>query len=214
MLARSLCTALVLVAACGKPVDPSGKVDTSFTRAAMGVPSTDPNRPLAADLAVEPVSMLVMFNRLHTGDKLTEALNRKPGQFSRVDLDKNSVPDPLTAVVNDASDGHAVEIRAKPPTGEYVVATLMFDPEWEFMGHYGGLKGGAASTISQPLLAAGAPAPVMMPPTTTPVPVATTPTPVATAPAPAPAAPSPTPAAGSVQAVPAGSNAAAGIAAP
>lgn len=211
MLARSCCTALVvLVAACGKPVDPSGKVDTSFTRAAMGMPSVDPNRPLAADLAVEPVSMLVMFNRLHTDDKLTEALNRKPGQFSRVDVDKNSVPDPLSAVIKDGSDGHSVEIRARPPTGEYVVATLLFDPEWEFMGHYGGLKGGAASTVSQPLLAAGPSAPVAMPPTTTPVPVAApSPSPVATTPTSAP-----TPAAGGVQAVPAGSSAAAGIATP
>lgn len=211
MFGRTCCAALViLVAACGKPVDPSGKVDTSFTRAAMGMPSADPHRPLAADLAVEPVSMLVMFNRLHTGDKLTEALNRKPGQFSRVDVDKNNAPDPLTAVVSKGSDGHAVEIRARPPTGEYVVATLMFDPEWEFMGHYGGLKGGAASTVSQPLLATGAPAAPVMPPSTTPAPVATTPAPVATTPTPA----APAPAAGSVQAVPAGSNAAAGVAQP
>lgn len=52
----------------------------------MGIPetsATDSNRPLAADLAVLPVSMLVMFNRFHTADKLQEALNRKPGQFSK-----------------------------------------------------------------------------------------------------------------------------------
>jgi len=173
--------------------------------------ATDPNRPLAADLAVEPVSMLVMFNRLHTADKLQEWLNRKPGQFSRVDVDRDNTPDPLTVVMNKGADGHAVEIRARPPTGEYVVATMVFDPEWEFLGHYGGLKGGAASTVAAPLLVSG---PATMPPTTTPAPVTTTP--VATTPAPTtPAAPASAPIAaaptGGVQAVPAGSGQAAGV---
>lgn len=206
MLGRSCCAALFVLAACGKPVDPSGKVDTSFTRASMGLPgSADPDRPLAADLAVEPLSMLVMFNRLHTADKLQEAINSKPGRFSRVDVDKDSTPDPLTVVMKDAPDGHLVQIHAKPPTGEYVVATMQFAPDWEFMGHYNGLKNGGASTVSQPLLATGAAAVPTMPPTTTPAPVATTPT--ATAPTPT------TPVAGSVQALPASSGQTPGLAA-
>jgi hypothetical protein len=204
MFGRSCCAALLLLVACGRPVDPSGKEDASFTKASMSFPvpgATDPNRPLAADLAVEPVSMLVMFNRLHTADKLQEALNRKPGQFSRVDVNKDSTPDPLTVVMKDGADGHAVEIHARPPTGEYVVATMVFDPEWEYLGHYSGLKGGAASTVAAPLLASGSPLPL---PTTTPAPVATTPA----APASAPVAAAPT---GGVQAVPASSGQAAGI---
>jgi hypothetical protein len=207
MLGRSRCAALiVLVAACGKPVDPSGKEDASFTKASMGLPTpaaTDPNRPLAADLAVLPVSMLVMFNRLHTAEKLQEALNNKPGQFSRVDVDKDSAPDPLTVVMKDSTDGHSIVIHARPPSGEYVVATMMFDPSWEFMGHYNGVKGGGASTVANPLLASGTPA---LPPTINPAPVATTP------PAPTPtAAPTPTPAAGGVTALPASSGQAPGV---
>jgi hypothetical protein len=215
MFGRTCCTALiVLAAACGKPVGPSGQEDASFTKASMGIPQTnpaDPNRPLAADLAVEPVSMLVMFNRLHTADKLQEALNKKPGQFSRVDIDKDTAPDPLTVVMKEGTDGHAVEIRARPPSGEYVVATMLFDPGWEYLGHYNGLKGGGASTVARPLLASGAPAPA---PTITPAPVATTPTPVATTPTTAapPAAPAAAPApTGGVQAVPASSGQTPGV---
>ena len=57
MLVRRICAALVLaVAACGKPADPSGGEDRSFTKASMGFepsPSSEPGRPLAADLAIE-----------------------------------------------------------------------------------------------------------------------------------------------------------------
>jgi len=110
-----------------------------------------PDRPLAADLAVEPVAMLVMFNRLKTPEKLAEALNKKAGQFSHLDLDKDSAPDPLTVAARDTPDGHAFEIRVRPATGEFVVATMMFDPEWSYLGHYSGLPGGAASTAGAPL---------------------------------------------------------------
>jgi hypothetical protein len=206
MLGRIFSAALILfVAACGKPVDASGKQDESFTKAGMGIPqmsADDPNRPLAADLAVEPVSMLVMFNRLHTGDKLTEAINKTPGQFSKVDIDKDKNPDPLSAVIKPLPDGHAVEIHARPASGEYIVATMVFDPSWEFLGHYNGLKGGGASTIGVPLLSTGTPAPL---PT---VNAAPAPAPVATTPV---ATPTPTPAAGTVTAVPAGSGQAAGV---
>jgi hypothetical protein len=171
---------LVLAVACGKPVDPSGKEDASFTKASMGfenpAPQAEPSRPLAADLAVEPVSMLVMFNRLHTPDKLQDVLNKKPGQFSRIDVDKDSTPDPLTVLQKDTADGHAFEIHARPTTGEFVVATMLFDKEWSFMGHYNGVMGGAASTFGNPLLSTGTPAPL---PTVNaapaPAPVATTP---------------------------------------
>ncbi|MDC0670984.1 hypothetical protein [Nannocystis radixulma] len=213
-----------LVIACGKPVDPSGNEDATFTKASMGgqAPTGD-NRPLSADLAVEPVSMLVTFNRLKSADKLQEALNKKPGQFSHIDLDKDANPDPLTVADRPSKDGHAFEIRVRPATGEFVVATMLFDPEWSYLGHYDGVMGGAASTTARPLPAAplaGAPAPapapvvVATPPAVVP---SAAPTQVvvgapAPAPTPAPAAPAvaatptPTPAvAGAVQAVPAGS---------
>lgn len=167
-----------LVFACGKPVDPSGKEDATFVKASMTVPvSPGENRPLSADLAVEPVSMLVMFNRLKTPEKLQEALNKKPGQFSHIDLDKDSSPDVLTVVDRDTKDGHAFEIRARPVTGEFVVATMLFDHEWSYLGHYDGVMGGAASTTAHPLPAA--PMPGTPPPP--PVVVAAPPPPVATA---------------------------------
>jgi hypothetical protein len=167
---------LAVLVGCGKPMDPSGG-EAQFVKASMvGPTSQGADRPLAADLAVEPISMLVMFNRLKTPDKLQDALNKKPGQFSHLDLDKDGTPDPLTvAAAANVSDGHGFEIRVRPNSGEYVVATMIFDPEWTYLGHYSGLKGGAASTVGRPLLAAaptGAAAPM---------PVATAPTPTAVA---------------------------------
>lgn len=216
--ARSAALVLAALAvACGKPVDPSGKEDATFTRASMaGAPApTGEDRPLSADLAVEPVSMLVTFNRLKTADKLQEALNKKPGQFSHIDLDKDTTPDPLTVADRATKDGHAFEIRVRPATGEFVVATMLFDPEWSYLGHYDGVMGGAASTTTRPLPAApqpGAP-PVAPPVVATPPAVvpSAAPTQVAAPVAPAPGAPAiaeaPAPAtgvAGAVQAVPAG----------
>lgn len=153
---------LVALAACGTPVEKSGK-PAEFVKASMvdGVGPKSPDRPLAADLAIEPVAMLVMFNRLQTPEKLQEALNMKAGRFSHLDLDNDTQPDPLTVMGRDVPDGHAFEIRVRPTTGEFVVATMVFDPEWEYLGHYSGLKGGAASTQGQPLKAEplpGAPA--------------------------------------------------------
>ncbi|MFY0535094.1 hypothetical protein [Nannocystis pusilla] len=160
--ARSAALVLAVFAvACGKPVDPSGKEDATFTKASMaGVPApTGEDRPLSADLAVEPVSMLVSFNRLKTADKLQEALNKKPGQFSHIDLDKDTTPDLLTVADRATKDGHAFEIRVRPATGEFVVATMLFDPEWSYLGHYDGVMGGAASTTARPLPAAPQPGP-------------------------------------------------------
>ena len=160
---------LVLVAACGKPKERGG-MDAQFVTASMGGGATEPagpDRPLAADLAVEPVAMLVTFNRLKTPEKLAEALNKKVGLFSHLDLDKDNTPDPLTVAARDTPDGHAFEIRVRPATGEFVVATMMFDPEWSYLGHYSGLPGGAASTAGFPLPA-------------TPLPGAVAPTPVPT----------------------------------
>lgn len=215
MLGRLCCAALLVVAACGKPVDASGKEDSSFTKAGMGLPqlsADDPNRPLAADLAVEPVSMLVMFNRLHTSDKLAEALNKTPGQFSKVDVDRDNTFDPLSVKMQDAPDGHTIQIHAKPPAGEYIVATMLFDSDWQFVGHYNGLKGGGASTVGLPLLATGVPGPLPIPVATspTPTPVTTTPPPSAAPPAALPPAPSAA-AAGSIAAVPADSAQDAGL---
>ncbi|MCY1066003.1 hypothetical protein OV090_14575 [Nannocystis sp. RBIL2] len=216
--ARSAALVLaVLAVACGKPVDPSGKEDATFTKASMaGAPApTGEDRPLSADLAVEPVSMLVSFNRLKTADKLQEALNKKPGQFSHIDLDKDATPDLLTVADRATKDGHAFEIRVRPATGEFVVATMLFDPEWSYLGHYDGVMGGAASTTARPLPAApqpGAP-PVAPPVVATPPAVvpSAAPTQVAAPVAPAPGAPAiaeapaPAPGVGAVQAVPAGS---------
>ncbi|HEY0133705.1 MAG TPA: hypothetical protein VGB85_06480 [Nannocystis sp.] len=214
MLARCyrLLLPLLLATGCGKPVDPSGE-EASFTKASMGfepAPSSEPSRPLAADLAIEPVSMLVMFNRLQTAEKLAEVLNRKPGQFSRIDIDKDSAPDPLTVVAMDTADGRAFEIHARPSSGEYVVATMMFDREWAFMGHYNGVMGGAASTVGNPLKAAAAPT---TSPTVAPPALAATPgiPPVATPTVAPSGAPSPALIAGSVEAVPASSAIEAGV---
>ena len=151
-------------------------MEAQFVAASMGggAGPAGPDRPLAADLAVEPVAMLVMFNRLKTPEKLQEALNKKAGQFSHLDLDKDSAPDPLTVAARDTPDGHAFEIRVRPTTGEFVVATMMFDPEWSYLGHYSGLPGGAASTAGFPLPAAGGttvPMPVVAPPVPVPAPV-------------------------------------------
>ncbi len=196
-------------------------MESQFVAASMGGASgaAGPDRPLAADLAVEPVAMLVMFNRLKTPEKLAEALNKKAGQFSHLDLDKDNTPDPLTVAARETPDGHAFEIRVRPTTGEYVVATMMFDPEWSYLGHYSGLPGGAASTAGAPLpvpAAAGAtiPAPVAVAPVAAPtaVPAATLPPGVDVAPPvtalAADAAPTAAPAVGSappVQALPTGS---------
>jgi hypothetical protein len=177
---------LLLAFACGELVDSNEKEDPQFTKASMGgAPSPQgPERPLAADLAVEPVSMLVMFNRLQTPDKLQAALNKTPGQFGHVDLDKDNTPDPLTVAKRDLPDRHAFEIRARPSMGEYVVATMVFDRKWTFLGHYSGAMGGAASTYGRPLAATLT---THSPP---PAPVSTA-APVAVADVPAVAAPTP-----------------------
>lgn len=215
-VARRISVSLVvLVAACGKPVDPSGQ-PAEFIKASMGGEAgpRSPERPLAADLAVEPVSMLVMFNRLKTPEKLQEALNLKAGRFSHLDLDNDLKPDPLTVATRPIPDGHAFEIRVRPTNGEFVVATMVFDPDWTYLGHYSGLKGGASSTYGRPLIAeplAGTPA-LAVPATSTSTDAAA-PTPAA---APAstgtvPGAPVGAPAsAGTVPGAPVGSPASAG----
>ncbi len=110
-----------------------------------------PDRPLADDLAIEPVSMLVTFNRLRTAEALQGVLNRQPGQFSRVDIDHDGNPDMLRVVRNDTSGTRGFEIHARPVNSDYVVATLVFDMEWEFLGYYCGLMDGPASTVERPL---------------------------------------------------------------
>lgn len=208
---RAATLSLVALAACGKPMDPSGKEDNFVHASMVGEAAPQgPDRPLASDLAVEPVSMLVMFNRLKTPEALQDALNKKPGQFSHLDIDKDMNPDPLTVAAREAKQGHAFEIRARPNSGEFVVATMIFDPEWSFLGYYNGALDGSASTFARPLAALplpGAPPVAAIAPAAPAVPV-----PEAAA---VPGAPAPTPAAptGTVQAVPAGSAAAAGVAA-
>lgn len=209
---RAATLSLVALAACGKPMDPSGKEDNFVHASMVGEAAPQgPDRPLASDLAVEPVSMLVMFNRLKTPEALQDALNKKPGQFSHLDIDKDMNPDPLTVAAREAKQGHAFEIRARPNSGEFVVATMIFDPEWSFLGYYNGALDGSASTFARPLAAlplpGGAPPVAAIAPAAPAVPVPE--------PAAVPGAPAPTPAAptGTVQAVPAGSAAAAGVAA-
>jgi hypothetical protein len=215
----SISLGLVLAVACGKPVDPSGKPDGSFAQAGMGTPSlpvaTSPTpaltgRPLAADVSIEVVSWLVSFNRLQTAKALEDALNRKPGQFSKVDSDADGVLDYIAVVERPNPDGHAFELRTAPQPGkstpELVVATMMFDKEWGFAGHYDGAVGGVAAVATAPAVAAAAPVPAdaalavagAAPAPSTAVAVA--------------AAPTSTPVP-NVQAVPAGSNVEAGVAA-
>jgi hypothetical protein len=217
-------TLLLVFAACGKPMDRSGNEDATFVSASMaGTPApTGPERPLASDLAVLPVSMLVTFNRLKTPEALQAELNKKPGTFSHLDLDKDAAPDPLTVAARETKQGHAFEIRARPSTGEFVVATMVFDPEWEFVGHYSGALGGAASTHARPLPANPLPGaqPTVAVAPTTPSPASTPTTPSAigappvAAPAPTTSAPPAAAIAGGVQAVPAGSAQAPGVARP
>jgi hypothetical protein len=215
---------LACVVACGKPMDPSGKEDATFTKASMGgTPPTGPDRPLAADLAVVAVEKLVTDNRIKNAEGLAAALNKTPGQFSHLDLDKDGAPDPLGVVKPEVAGGHAFEIRVRPKTGEFVVATMKFTQDWEYEGHYDGTTK-FASTVGRPLpVATATPAPPAPPPAPAPAPAAAgavdpsappagagsvaAPTPPApgTSPAPAPAV------AGSVQAVPAGSEAPAGV---
>lgn len=214
--------ALACVVACGKPMDPSGKEDATFTKASMGgTPPTGPDRPLAADLAVVAVEKLVTDNRIKNAEGLAAALNKTPGQFSHLDLDKDGAPDPLAVVKPEVAGGHAFEIRVRPKTGEFVVATMQFTQDWEYEGHYDGTTK-FASTVGRPLPAT--PAPGAAPPAPPPAPVVAgavdpnaPPVPGAVA-APGTAEPTPpgpgTPAvagAGTVQAVPAGSDAAAGV---
>ncbi len=208
--ARWAALAFVITAVgCGKPVDRSGNQDGTFVAASMaGTPApTGADRPLASDLAVEPISMLVMFNRLKTADALEGALNKRPGQFSHLDLDKDNVPDALTVAMRDTDKGHAFEIRARPNNGEFVVATLIFDPEWTFLGHYNGALN-AASTHGRPLMAENS---VGTPAAPQPTPVATLPPPPSAAGADVPPTPEAAPVAGGVQAVPAHSDEQAGL---
>ena len=210
---RATALALVALAACGKPMDRSGKQE-NFVHASMvgEAAPTGPDRPLASGLAVEPVSMLVMFNRLKTPEALQDALNKKPGQFSHLDIDKDMNPDPLTVAARDAKQGHAFEIRARPNSGEFVVATMIFDPEWSFLGYYNGALDGSASTFGRPLAALPLPG---APPVAAPAPAPAVSLPANTVPTVAGPVGAPTPAtpAGSVQAVPAGSAASPGVAA-
>ncbi len=151
-LARLGLAALLLVA-CGKPVDDRGQ-EATFTKASMTLPQGNPadaNRTLASEVGVELIAMVVMFDRLHTGDTLAEALNRKPGRLCTVDLDKDGKPDPLTVVVTDEPDSHIVEIRSKTSLGEFVIITITFDNEWAFTGHFDGRKTGPSSTYANPL---------------------------------------------------------------
>lgn len=217
----SLGLVLVLAAACGKPVDPSGKPDGSFAQAGMGTPelpvATPPTpaptgRPLAADVSIEVVSWLVSFNRLQTAKALEDALNRKPGQFSKVDSDADGVLDYIAVVEKPNPDGHAFELRTVPQPGkntpELVVATMMFDKEWGFAGHYDGAVGGVAGVAAAPTTAAAAPVPADAALAVAGAAPAPSPA-VAVAAAPV-AAPAVVP---NVQAVPAGSNVEAGVAA-
>ena len=209
---RAATLSLVALAACGKPMDPSGKEDNFVHASMVGEAAPQgPDRPLASDLAVEPVSMLVMFNRLKTPEALQDALNKKPGQFSHLDIDKDMSPDPLTVAAREAKQGHAFEIRARPNSGEFVVATMIFDPEWSFLGYYNGALDGSASTFARPLAALplpGAPPVAAIAPAAPAVPV-----PEAAAAVPGVTAPTPAAPTGTVQAVPAGSGAPAGVAA-
>ena len=56
MFGRFSLAALLVLAACGKPVDASGKEDGSFTKAGMGLPqisADDPGRPQVARVVVD-----------------------------------------------------------------------------------------------------------------------------------------------------------------
>lgn len=134
-------------------------------------------------LAMTPISWLVTFNRLHTAADLQDALNKKPGQFSKVDVDGDGKFDAMTVVKRDRPGGHAFELQG---AGGKAVATLLFDAEWQPVGSINGAMANVAP--SQP-----ATPPTLAPsPTAKPAP---TPAPSSGQVAANPGTPTPTPAA-------------------
>lgn len=141
-LSTLLCLGLSLSLGCGEPAEREGAHGQGFDRASMGFGG--PSSGKTGAIAVEPVSWLVSFNRLHTAAALEMSLNKKPGQFSTVDLDRDGTPDTVAVRQLKHDDGPAFELRAQPRAGEAkVVATLLFDHEWNFIGSYDGAMPGA-----------------------------------------------------------------------
>ncbi|MCA9690663.1 MAG: hypothetical protein KC636_13725 [Myxococcales bacterium] len=104
---------------------------------------------LAKGLAIEPISWLVRFNKLHSPTALAQAINASPGKFSHIDANGDGLPDPVSISERNHSKGRAFEVSAHPD-GEgkpgSVVATIVFDDEWEMVGWYSGSATGATST--------------------------------------------------------------------
>ncbi len=144
--------------ACGTPAERDGQ-GRGFDRASMVGGGGSSSSGAKGTVAAEPISWLVSFNRLHTADALEKALNKKPGQFSSIDQDRDGVVDPLVVRKLSHDDGPAFELTARAGNGKQrVVSTLLFDDSWSFMGSYNGAMPGAP-----PLPAAPAPAPAPTP---------------------------------------------------
>lgn len=156
----------LLLSACGKPVDDDGREDARFTKASMSpeMPADpeppkpadpaallDPNRTLSSEVGVQLIAWTVVFDRLHTPELITAKLNHTPGRLSRVDLDKDGTPDPLTVTIAEAEGNHNVEIRSKTTLGEFVIVTIIFDAEWQLTGYFEGRKDSPPSTYANPL---------------------------------------------------------------
>jgi hypothetical protein len=110
-------------------------------------------------VAAQPISWLVSFNRLHSATALESALNKQPGQFVTIDLDRDGAPDSIAVRQLTHDGGPAFELQANPRVGDAkVVATLLFDKEWNFVGSYDGALPGATPVVTPkvaPVVAAG-----------------------------------------------------------
>ncbi|MGB1015138.1 MAG: hypothetical protein ACPG4T_13470, partial [Nannocystaceae bacterium] len=193
-LAKTTCglALLGLVGACQPQArNQNANVAQASALGHTGASKTDHSKKLA----MTPISWLVTFNRLQTAKDLEQALNKKPGQFSKVDVDGDGTFDPIQVVSRARAGGHAFELAS----GATVVATLLFDDEWQPVG-----------SINGPMAAVAAASKPATPPTLAPAPRPRAPA-VAAPPAPSGVAANPgsaVAAAGTLVAPPAGSEAA------
>ncbi len=163
LLTATLAGTMCLSSGCQGPQtrDQGAAIAQASALGHTGTSRTDHSK----QLAMTPISWLVTFNRLHTADGLQQALNKKPGQFSKVDVDGDGTFDQLLVVERDRPGGHAFELQG---AGGKAVATLLFDDEWQPVGSINGAM--AAVSASKPA----------SPPTLAPSPSAATPTPAPT----------------------------------
>jgi len=123
---------------CGTPASPEGGVD-EFSQAGIN----GGGQPLVDGKSLELVSWLVQFNRLNSPEKLETMLNKTPGKFVPVDANDDGNHDYI-AVSEDpepARDKHALVLHARPDEvaqddeDGVLVATLFFNEDWALTGY-------------------------------------------------------------------------------